>query len=53
MNLRLVSAALFLAIAILFFLLGYQSTPRNVTFMLLGLVFAIFSAIRFRSSRRQ
>jgi hypothetical protein len=52
MNLRLVSAALFLASAILFLAVGLRAEPRNYTFVVLGVVFAGFAAVRFRSARR-
>ena len=52
MNPRLVSAALFGASAFLFFVVGFRSDPRNTTFVVLGVVFALFALIRYRSARR-
>ena len=52
MNLRLVSAVLFAMSALVFFLAGFRAAPRNTTFVVLGVVFAMFAVIRFRSARR-
>jgi hypothetical protein len=52
MNLRLVSAALFLASAILFLVVGLRAEPRNYTFVALAALFGAFAVVRFRSSRR-
>ena len=51
MNLRLVSAVLFLLSAALFLALGLMTVPRNATFIALGVVFGMFAVVRFRSSR--
>ena len=53
MNLRLISAALFAMSAAVFFLVGFRSTPTSTTFVVLGVVFAMFAVIRFRSARRR
>ena len=53
MNLRLVSAALFALSAVLFLVVGFRSEPRSTTFVVLGVVFALFAVVRFRSARRR
>ena len=51
MNLRVASAALLLVAAALFFVIGFRSVPRNTTYVVLGVVFAILALARFRRAR--
>ena len=51
MNARLLSAALMLVAAIIFAVVGFRSVPRNNTYVILAIVFAILAALRFRRAR--
>lgn len=53
MPLHRISAALFLASALLFLYLGLGRGARDATFIALGVVFLGFAAVRFRGSRRR
>ena len=53
MNARLLSATLLLLAAIIFLVVGLRTVPRNNTYVVLGAVFAILAAVRFRRARTQ
>ena len=51
MNVRLIAAVVMLVAAIIFAIVGFRSVPRNNTYVILGIVFAILAASRFRRAR--
>ena len=51
MNTRFAAAVAMLAAAIIFLILGLRAVPRDNTYVVLGIVFAIFAAARFRRAR--
>jgi len=48
---RLLSAVLMLVAAVVFATIGIRSVPRNNTYVILGIVFAILAAASFRRAR--
>jgi len=51
MKTRLVGPVLMLVAAVIFAVVGLRSVPRNNTYVVLGIVFAIIAAARFRRVR--
>ena len=51
MKARFAAAVAMLAAAIIFLIVGFRDTPRNNTYVVLGIVFAILAAVRFRRAR--
>lgn len=51
MNARFTGAVLMLVAAIIFLIVGFRSGPRNNTYVILGIVFAILASASFRRAR--
>jgi hypothetical protein len=51
-TMRLMSAVLMLVAAVIFAWIGFRSLPRNNTYIILAIVFAILAASGFRRARR-
>lgn len=50
-NVRILAASLMLFAGIVFLVIGFQSQPRNTTYIILGVAFAIIAAARFRRAK--
>jgi hypothetical protein len=51
MKMPFIAAVLMLIAAVIFAVIGYTSAPRNNTYVILAIVFAILAASAFRRSR--
>jgi hypothetical protein len=51
MNRRIGPAVIFLIVGIVFFVLALHTVPRNNTYLILGIAFALIAAIQFRRAR--
>ncbi len=51
MNRRTGPAVVFLIVGIVFFIVGFHTVPRNNTFLILGIAFALIAAVQFRRTR--
>ena len=51
MTTRLLPALAMLLAAIVFLIVGFRDVPRNNTYVVLGVVFTILAAVRFRRAR--
>ena len=51
-RMRFVSAVLMLLAALIFAWIGFRSLPRNNTYVILAIVFAILAASGFRRARQ-
>jgi len=51
MNRRTLSAMLLLFAAIVFAVVGLRAVPRNNTYVILGIAFALIAAAQFRRAR--
>ena len=51
MNARFFPAYALIFAAIVFLIVGFRAEPRNNTYVILGVVFAILAAARFRRAR--
>jgi hypothetical protein len=51
MNGRIGPAVIFLIVGIVFFVLALHTVPRNNTYLILGIAFALIAAIQFRRAR--
>ena len=49
---HLLAAFAMLFAAVTFGFIGYRAVPRNNTYVILGVVFAILAAVRFRRARK-
>jgi hypothetical protein len=51
MNRKIGPAVIFLIVGIVFFILALHTVPRNNTYFILGIAFALIAAIQFRRAR--
>ena len=51
MNRKIGPAVIFLIVGIVFFILALHTVPRNNTYLILGIAFALIAAIQFRRAR--
>ena len=51
MNRRTIPGIIFLVVAIVFAFLGLRAVPRNNTYVILGIMFAVIAATQFRRAR--
>ena len=51
MNRRTLPGIIFLVVAIVFAWLGLRAIPRNNTYVVLGIAFAVIAAAQFRRAR--
>jgi len=51
MNRRIGSAVIVLIVGIVFFMLALHTVPRNNTYLILGIAFALIAAVQFRRAR--
>ena len=51
MNRRIGPAVIFLIVGIVFFILALHTVPRNNTYLILGIAFALIAAVQFRRAR--
>jgi len=51
MNRRIGPAVIFLIVGIVFFIVARHTVPRNNTYLVLGIAFALIAAIQFRRAR--
>jgi hypothetical protein len=51
MNREIGPAVVFLIVGIVFFIVGLHTIPRNNTYLILGIAFALIAAIQFRRAR--
>ena len=51
MNRKIGPAVIFLIVGIVFFVLALHTVPRNNTYLILGIAFALIGAIQFRRAR--
>ena len=53
MNRRTTPAVLFLVAALTWIIVGLHTVPRNTTYIVLGIAFALIAAAQFMRARKQ
>ena len=51
MNRKIGPAVILLIVGLVFFILALHTVPRNNTYLILGIAFALIAAIQFRRAR--